>query len=171
MNDNTFKNFGTTLCFTLAGILIILIAIFFQLNDMNDTNKVNLTYKIYGDMQNWEQSHPEARKWIYESQDKDSIFLKKYYYKWDFDDYLGYYELLYSFEQKGVIDKKLSYDLFSGNLEGIYEENNFELQNIIDSFRIEANDPEIYIGVENLYHEYMKSRKTITAVHKTSPSK
>jgi hypothetical protein len=52
----------------------------------------------------------------------------------------------------------------------MYEANNFELQRIFDTSRKEQNDPEIYLGVEKLYFEFMKRRKTISGGHNTSPT-
>jgi hypothetical protein len=164
------KIFKTTLSFSLIGIMFVLIAIFFQLNQMNSASKINLTYKIYNDMAEWERSHPDARKWIYEYDDKDSVFLKDHFDKWQFDDYLTYYETIYSLEQKSVVDNSLVYDLYSANLEQIYEANNFELERLIKTMRIQQNDPEIYIGVEKLYFEFMERRKTISGIHKTAPT-
>jgi hypothetical protein len=172
MPENSNKIFNTAVGFSLVGILIITILIFQQLSTANDLNKVNLTYKIYSDMTDWEHSHPETRKWIYEYDDKkDSmISLDLNYYKWQFDDYLTYFETIYELQQKDLVDKELAYNLFSGNLEQIYEVNNFELQRILKQSRIDQNDPEVYIGAEKLYYEFMKRRKTISGEHKTSPT-
>lgn len=167
MNEGQNKILTTTISFALVGILVILAGVYYQLSKINDFNKANLTYKIENDMLQWEKEHREAKAWI---NSPDST-LKKNYDRWNFDDYLDIYEDLYALYQKDLVDKRLSYDFFSYYLESIYEANNFELKAMIESFRIEANDPTIYVGVENLYNEFEKERKTITGTHLTSTQK
>jgi len=58
MTENSNKIFNTAVGFSLVGILILTILIFQQLSTANDLNKVNLTYKIYDDMTNWENTNP-----------------------------------------------------------------------------------------------------------------
>lgn len=155
MNESTAKTFALTLSFTLLGILILLIGIYYQISKINDANKVNLTYKIYTDVLQWEKEHPEVSDWIA----KPDSLLTKNYDKWDFDDYLSYYEALYALREKNLVDKKLTDAMFSYELEHIYEANHYELKAIIDSMRLQDNDPEIYLGVEKLYNDFHRDRK------------
>jgi len=168
MNENSNKIFPTVIGSILFGILIVLIGIFYQISKINDANRVTQTYKIYNDLIQWEKEHPDAKKWIWGI---DSSSLARNYDRWEFDDYLSFYEALYSLEQKNLTDRKFTYDMFSGELEGIYEANNFELKKMIDSMRVSDNDPEDYIGVEHLYNEWEKDRKTMTGEHNPANNK
>lgn len=167
MTENPNRYVITTITFALLGILVMLCGIYYEISKMNDANRANLTLQKESEVLQWEKEHPEAKAWIF---DPDSS-LKKNYSRWEFDDYLGIYEDVYSLSQKNLIDKKLSYDFFSYSLETIYEANNFELKAMIDSFRVADNDPEIFIGVERLYQDFEKDRKTLTGVHSTVPKK
>ncbi len=139
----------------LLGILIALSLILIQLRNNNKIAKINLTYSICKDIDKWEKEHPEASRWISKL---DSPLADKYE-KFEFDDYLGYYEALYYLKLNGSVDEGLVYELFSNELESIYEANNFELKGLILKMRKEENDPEIYIGVESLYKDIKSKRK------------
>ncbi|MDP4268255.1 MAG: hypothetical protein Q8880_12575 [Bacteroidota bacterium] len=151
--NNNLKIINTAI---FAGILMALIFIYLQISNSNNTNKINTTYSIYKDIVEWENTHKEAISWV---NNPDTVKLKYKYRDWEFDDYLGYYEMIYSLKKKNMIDMDLVYELTSSGLEGAYEANNFELRNLIQQFRKEDNDPEIYIGVEKLYNEFKGKRK------------
>jgi len=167
MNESRGKVLNTAIIFTLLGILAILAGIYYQLGRLNDANRVELTRKIQSDMFQWKKEHLEAKAWI---NDPDST-LRRNYAEWDFDDYLGFYDDLYTLFQKNMIDKKLAYGFFSYELETIYKANNFELKALIDSFRVADNDPELLYGVEHLYQEFAKQRQTISEGHKPQENK
>jgi hypothetical protein len=161
MDETPDKIFRTTISFTLLGIMVMLIGIYYQMDKVNDFNRANLADKKEDEVFQWEKDHPEAKAWIF----NPDTSLKQNYERWNFDDYLGIYEDVYSLSQKNLIDPKLSYDFFSYTLETIYEANNFELKRMIDSFRVADNDPDIFIGVEGLYKQYKSQRRTLTANH------
>ena len=153
-NKSIFKFIvgGIAIC-----ILTVLFLVAFYLKKDNEQKKAMLTYNIYSDIIHWEQLHPDARHWIFEL---DSP-LKDNYSNWQFDDYLGYYELLYTLYKKDQIDIDLAYELLSNTLETIYKAHDNELGKMIQQFRKEENDPEIYIGIEKLNQEFLKRRKKI----------
>jgi hypothetical protein len=167
MIEKDSKTVGVVISSFLLGLIIVLIAIFFQFEKLNEAKKFELTYRINDKMAQWEKNNPEAKKWIYNLHDTTS--LTKNFEKWNFDDYLAYYEDLNSLWTKGLVDKQLAYDCFSWNVESIYERNGAELRKIISKERAESNDPELYIGIEFLYYEFMKGRKTISGEHKIVP--
>ena len=109
-------------------------------------------------MTKWEEDHPAARYWIYNL----DTTLAANYEKYSFDDYLGFYETIYNLKINNAIDDGIVYELFSNGLENQYEANNFELRRLIGNMRKEENDPEIYMGVERLYHDFKSKRKYIT---------
>ena len=124
-----------------------------QLRRMNIQTKADFTYRIYKDLLEWLNHHKECRDWLLfldshlgDPYDKDSNFTK-----WEFDDYLGYFETVWSLTKKGLVDKEIVYDILSDYLIPIYEANNFELRKIIEKIRKGKQD--FYIGVENLYKE------------------
>jgi hypothetical protein len=84
---------------------------------------------------------------------------------------LGFYEALYNLGQKNLIDKKLTYDLFSSELQGVYESNHFELKRLTDSFRIQEKSPDIYLGVEKLYNEFNDEEKSNSGGNNLVPGK
>ena len=83
--------------------------------------------------------------------DKNSNFIK-----WEFDDYLGYLETVWSLTKKGLADKEIVYDILSDYLIPVYEANNFELKKIIEKIRKKEGKQDFYIGVESLYKEMKK---------------
>lgn len=126
-----------------------------QLKRMNIQARGDFTYKIYRDLLEWLSCHKECRDWLFfldsrlgDPDDKDSNFVK-----WEFDDYLGYFETVWSLAKRELVDKEIVYDILSDYLIPIYEANNFELKEIIEKIRKEEGKQDFYIGVENLYKE------------------
>ncbi len=114
-------------------------------------------YKISRDLDDWLSNHPDARNWIFSKSDKEKISRERYD-EWEFDDFLGFFETIWSFDKKKLVDKEIVYDLFSDYLIDVYEANNFEIKNLIEEMRKEGEENDLYIGVEGLYKE-MKKRE------------
>ena len=76
--------------------------------------------------------------------------------KWEFDDYLGYFETIWSLEKRGLVDEEVVYDILSDYLIEVYEAHNFGVKKIIEELRKTENKKDLYEGVEALYQE-MKS--------------
>jgi len=169
MNENSNKVFTTAISFTLLGILVMLIGIYYEISKINDAKKVDYTYKIYNEMTQWEKEHPKVEQWIYDISDSTSLIDN--YKQWDFERYMDFFETLYSLRSKNLIDEELAYLLFSANIEFIYERNNGELRKLIQVIRKKYNDPEFYVGIESLYYDFMKERKTLEGEHKIIPPK
>jgi len=154
---------------------VILLAIgvgiaWWQLRRMNIQARADFTYRIYRDLLEWLSRHKECRDWLFfldshlgNPDDKNSNFTK-----WEFDDYLGYFETVWSLAKKGLIDKEIVYDILSDYLIPIYEANNFELRKIIEKIRKEEGKQDFYIGAENLYKE-MKRYEKKKGVARSSP--
>ena len=141
-----------------------------QLRKMNIQTKADFTYRIYKDLLEWLNHHKRCRDWLFfldsrlgDPYDKDSNFTK-----WEFDDYLGYFETVWSLTKKGLVDKEIVYDILSDYLIPIYEANNFELKEIIKRIRKEESKQDFYIGVENLYKE-MKRYEEKKGIARSSP--
>jgi hypothetical protein len=86
------------------------------------------------------------------------VLTKKKYESWELDDFLGFFETIWSFNKKRLIDQDITYDLFSDLLISAYEANDFALEKIIKDFRKEPKKGDYYIGVFELYKE-MKKRE------------
>jgi len=132
-----------------------------QLRRMNIQAKADFTYKIYKDLLEWLNRHKECRDWLFfldsclgDPYDKGSNFTK-----WEFDDYLGYFEAVWSLTKKELVDKEIVYDILSDYLIPIYEANNFELRKIIEKIRKKEGKQDFYIEVENLYKEMKRYEK------------
>jgi len=137
---------GLQTFFIGLGIIIAL----FQLNKMTTQMKADFAYKIDRDLLKWLNDHKGFKNWIYYER---NALLEPNYKKWELDDFLGYYELLATLEDQGLVDKDVVYALFSYDLMAVYEAHDFELKKIITKIRTEEGDPDIYSGVEDLYKE------------------
>ena len=108
----------------------------------------------------WLDAHEPIREWIFKRLDIEKLG-KDRFDEWQLDEYLSFFETIWSFDKKGLIDKDTVYDLFSDFLISVYEANNSELKNIIQELRKEENKSDLYIGVEQLYNE-MKDKEEVT---------
>ena len=108
-------------------------------------------YRISMDLDAWLREHKEAKDWIFTKLDHEKLGDR--YNEWEFDDFLGFFETIWSFDKKKLVDKNIVYDLFSDYLISVYEANDFELKTIIDEGRIKEAEVDFYIGVEKLYKE------------------
>jgi len=110
-------------------------------------HRANFTYTIYQDFMEWLKNHKECRDWVF----KLDQHINAHYLDWEFDDFLGYFEALWSLEKLKLVDMRMVYDLFSDYLIDIYESNDFELKKIIEKLRSEEGKQDYYTGVEKLY--------------------
>lgn len=120
----------------------------YQLKRMNVQAKADFTYRVYKDLLEWLTNHKKCREWIFSLNRP----LGEDYDKWEFDDYLGYFETIWSLKKKGLVDKEIVYDILSDYLISVYEANEFELQKIIEKIRKDEGE-DYYEGVEKLYKE------------------
>jgi hypothetical protein len=125
-----------------------------QLSSLNTQRKADFTYKIYKDLLDWLTSHKDCREWIF-SDINNFPTLKPNYKKWEFDDYLGYFEAIWSLRKRKLVDEEIVYDLLSDYLIPVYEANNYELKTIIQEIR-EQEGRDFYEGVEKLYKKMKK---------------
>jgi len=144
---------------TIQSINLIIISIgvyiaWSQLSNMNTQRKADFTYKIYKDLLEWLASHKECRKWIF-SDLNNFPPLEPNYEKWEFDDYLGFFEAVWSLRKRRLVDEKMVYDLLSDYLITVYEANNYELKTIIQEIR-KKEGRDFYEGLEELYKEMKK---------------
>lgn len=123
-----------------------------QLQRMNAQAKADFTYKVYKDLLEWLNSHKECGDWISSLKG----LLKSNFDSWEFHDYLGYFETVWSLKKKRLVDEDIVYDILSDYLISVYEANDFELQKIIGEKREEDNMPDMYEGVEKLYKDMKK---------------
>jgi len=134
-----------------------------QLRRMNLQAKADFTYRVYDDLLKWLSNHKECRKWIFSL----DTLLKPNFDKWEFDDYLGYFETIWSLKKKRLVDKEIVYDILSDYLISVYEANDFELKRIIDKVR-DDEGKDFYEGVENLYKEmkqYESKKGIVKRIH------
>ncbi len=121
-------------------------------------------YKIEQDILKWLETHREAKKWIYSNRkEKEATgpILKEKYDEWEFEDYLNYFETVWIFGKRNLIDIETFYDFYGYYFLSVYEANDKELEKIIKTMREEEGEKDIYEGVENLYNAMMarKGRK------------
>ncbi|MGB9677329.1 MAG: DUF4760 domain-containing protein, partial [Candidatus Ratteibacteria bacterium] len=134
-----------------AGLTILLIYIAWrQLKLLLIQSRADLIHKIYQGLIEWLEKHPEARNWIYKLDRKIS---EEEFGQYFLDDFLGYFEEIWSLSKKDLIDFDLVYDLFSDYLIEPYE---FQLKEIITILREKERKPDLYEGLEELY-ERMKN--------------
>ncbi|MEM5832263.1 MAG: hypothetical protein QXT38_03075 [Candidatus Aenigmatarchaeota archaeon] len=67
-----------------------------QLKKMNTQNRADFTYRVYQNLLRWLEKHKDCRDWIFKLEGK----LADNFNKWEFDDFLGYFETLYSLKKK-----------------------------------------------------------------------
>jgi len=142
---------GIGILISILQTIVIGIGVFvawYQLTRMNVQAKADFTYKVYKDLLKWLSNHKECREWILSL---DGL-LKPNFDKWEFDDYLGYFETIWSLKKKGLVDKDVVYDIVSDYIIMVYEANDFELKQIIDEMRKDEKK-DFYEGVEKLYKE------------------
>ncbi len=147
---------GITAISTFIGALATLVLMIIgvaQLGKFKNQVRADFAYKIYQDMLCWLDSHPEAKAWIIDGQMVKKLGAN--YGKWQFDDFLAYFETLWSFSKKGLIDDEIVYTLFSDYLITVYEANNFELQGILDNLR-KKEGKRFYGGAELLYQKFKR---------------
>lgn len=125
-----------------------------QLSSLKTQRKIDFTYKIYKDLLDWLNSHKECKDWVF-SDLNNFPPLRPNYEKWEFDDYLGHFEAVWSLRKRKSVDDEIVYDLLSDYLIPIYEANNFELKTIIQEIR-EKEGRDFYEGVAELYKEMKK---------------
>lgn len=155
-----------TTIFIFWGVIIALSGVaiaWYQLTRMNNQAKADFTYRIYDDLLKWLDNHKECKEWqFYLDRPLGTDFEK-----WDFEDYLGYYEAIWSLKKKGLIEKDIVYDILSDYLISVYEANDFELKKKIDEIR-EKEGKDFYEGVEKLYKEmkeYESKKGIIKRIH------
>jgi len=137
--------------FNILQTILIFTGVFiawWQLRRMNLQTKADFTYRVYKDFLEWLDNHKECREWIF-TLDKP---LKQNFDKWEFDDYLGFFETIWSLKKRRLADEEMIYDTFSDYLISVYEANDFELKEIIDEIR-KNEGKDFYEGVEQLYRE------------------
>jgi hypothetical protein len=127
--------------------LFLIIFAWIQLSLMRRQIRADLIHKIYNEMMTWLEKHPETRKWIFALDKK--LDLKKYDDLF-LDDFLSFFEEIWTFSKQKLIDFDLVYDLFSDFLIKPYE---FNLKELIESLREKEKSPDYYIGVEELYRK------------------
>lgn len=137
---------------TIFIVLGVLIA-WWQLRRMNVQTRADFTYRVYRDLLEWLRDHKECRKWIFTLK---TPLTRENFDKWEFDDYLGYFETIWSLEKRGLVDEEVVYDILSDYLIEVYEAHNFGVKKIIEELRKTENKKDLYEGVEALYQE-MKS--------------
>ena len=146
-----------------AGLVVVA---FFQFRRFNNQVRADFTYKVYRDLCEWLRLHPEAREWI---NDPEGKALDAEFDAWEIDDYLTYFETVWSLWRTDLVDRDMVYDLLSDYLIVSYEANDREVEKIIHKMREEEPDSrDVYIGAENLYRE-MK-RMTQAASEAAAPS-
>ncbi|MEM5782622.1 MAG: hypothetical protein QXD43_05545, partial [Candidatus Aenigmatarchaeota archaeon] len=99
-------------CFEFLNLILIALGVWVawrQLERMNAQNKADFTYKVYQDLLRWLEKHKECRDWIFKLEGK----LGDNFDKWEFNDFLGYFEALYSLKKRGLVDEEIVYDLLS----------------------------------------------------------
>lgn len=126
-----------------------------QLSRYTNQLRAEFLYTISKDLDAWLRKHKPARDWIFKGSDSERLRRERYD-EWEFDDFLGFFETIWSFDKKGLVDKEMVYDLFSDYLIDVYEANDFEIGKIIEELRKEGNENDLYIGVEELYKEMKK---------------
>jgi len=136
----------------------LLMVALWQLNKFNNQTRADFTYKVYRDLLGWLNSHKEVKNWIFKPK---NIPLGSNFDEWEFDDFLGYFETVWSLNKKRLVDKNIIYDLLSDYLISVYEANDKELEEIINKIRKEEGKPDLYIGVEKLYKEMKKIEQKI----------
>ena len=119
------KIFRNIDCVIYLGLLIVA---WIQVNKFRDQVKADFLYRIYKDMLEWLKNHKEVRDWIFET--KETLTREKYE-SWELDEFLSFFEMIWSFDKKGLVDQDTVYDLFSDFLISAYEANDFALKKII----------------------------------------
>jgi len=131
-----------------AGLVVVA---FFQFRRFNNQVRADFTYKVYRDLCEWLRLHPEAREWI---NDPEGKALDAEFDAWEIDDYLTYFETVWSLWRTDLVDRDMVYDLLSDYLIVSYEANDRGVEKIIHKMREEGRDAsDVYIGVEKLYRE------------------
>jgi hypothetical protein len=143
--DCVEKYSGTLTALFTLGLLIVA---WIQVNKFRDQVKADFLYRIYKDMLEWLKNHKEVRDWIFET--KETLTREKYE-SWELDEFLSFFEMIWSFDKKGLVDQDTVYDLFSDFLISAYEANDFALKKIIQVLRKEEHKNDLYIGVKQLY--------------------
>lgn len=126
-----------------------------QIRAEKDQISADFLYKIEEDILKWLDRHREAKKWIYSrKKEKEALgpVLKKKYDEWEFEDYLNYFETIWIFGRRNLIDIETFYDFYGYYFLSVYEANEKELEKIIRAMREEEGEKELYEGVENLYN-------------------
>lgn len=144
-----------TALFTLAlaaFTLALVIVARKQLGGFTRQVRADFLYRISRDLDYWLAVHKEARKWIFDDLDKEKLGRARFN-EWEFDDFLGFFETIWSFDKKGLIDKEIVYDLFSDYLIWVYEANDYEIEKMIKEMREEEHGKDFYEGVMKLYEE------------------
>jgi len=125
--------------------------------------QIEYVFHIYKDIIKWLNSHKGAHKWVYDPKSNQGL-LKENWDNWGFDDFLGYFEAIWSLKKKGAIDIELVYDLLSDFLFSMLDETD-ELKNCIQQLRSEFKKEkgypsDYYKGISELYAELKKYQKT-----------
>jgi hypothetical protein len=126
-----------------------------QIKAEKDQISADFLYKIEQDILRWLERHAEAKKWIYsKKEDKEAAgpILKDKYDEWEFEDYLNYFETIWIFGKRNLIDIETFYDFYGYYFLSVYEANDKELERMIRAMREEEADKDLYEGVENLYN-------------------
>ena len=151
--------------FIAIGVLIA----WWQLRRMNVQTRADFTYRVYKDLLEWlsQDKHKHCKEWIFTLKDP---LTPENFDKWEFDDYLGHFETIWSLEKRGLVDEEVVYDTLSDYLIEVYEAYNFGVKKIIDEKRKAEKKDDLYEGVEELYqemkqYEHKKSRRVYSAHH------
>jgi len=132
----------------------LLLVAWIQFRKFNKQVRAELAYKIYQDIIVWFGGHEEAYDWLHSAFKRGK--LKRNFNDWKFNDFLGYFEAIWSFSKKGLMEKEIVYDLFSDTIINSFEMNKGELLEIISELRKGKYGSDIYEGAEELYMEMKK---------------
>ena len=147
----------------------IAVVAYIQLKAINKVNKVNLTYKVDEDFEKFlnNDKNDPAKKWLFESikvEKKDYDILRQLFDK---------VEAIYTLKKRGLINKKVFYDLSSHYIECFYVGNktpsakefiSHERTNQEKNGFIRLSD--MYIGVEKLYAYVVRMSKNRNRIDK-----
>ncbi len=127
----------------------LLVVAWLQLRNLRHQMRADLLYRLYQDSLDWMKRHPAVRKWIFEG--APAGLLAEKHEEWEIERYLTFFETLWSFEKRQLVDSATVCDLFRHFVVAPYEANAFELQRLISAVRAAERRPDLYCGIESLY--------------------
>jgi len=136
-----------------ALICFLVIAFYIEVQSCERQKRAELTFEIYHAQMAWLKTHKEFGNWLAKSAGPPGPDCSRY----DFDEYLGYFEDLYILKRRGLLDKKLMYDLFGKTLISVYEANNHELNFLTEDMKNNSDD--CYEWVDILYRDMKHHEK------------